>query len=132
MFVNELRRNLPLDEFGVVKYGVGKIHVSDNTLHFKSVKGMNQVVSGLFTRLAPADHLKEHRVVVHTYYTARLHSAIKPDVLPLRPEYLVSNPVEGRKLREGSSALILASMDQPLILTSCWARGSVSPAPTLS
>ena len=39
-------------------------------------------------------------------------------------------PVEGRKLRKGSSALMRHSMAQPSRLTSPWVSGSFSPAAT--
>ena len=43
---------------------------------------------------------------------------------------LTTRPEEGRKLRNGSSALIRHSIAQPLRRTSCCAKGNRSPAVT--
>jgi hypothetical protein len=72
------------------------------------------------------DQLGDHRIVVHRDFAAVVDAGIDTDMarIFLRRRNLTRRPVDGRKPRNGSSALIRHSIAQPSIFTSAWVSGS--------
>ena len=60
----------------------------------------------------------------------RLYPRARRPVVPRAADTCTSRPTEGRKLRNGSSALMRHSMAQPSSRTSSWRKPSGSPAAT--
>jgi hypothetical protein len=105
----------------------------------EGVQRLAHARDGLVAVAAVHDQLGDHRVVVHRDLAALVHTGVDahatafghgPEFHPRAAAGTTRRPVDGRKPRNGSSALMRHSIAQPSRLTSSCVKGSFSPAAT--